>query len=266
MKHGAPGQATLVQVGQTWAAIARLEEGGMKDDTGLRSQLDNHLWSPARETSQPVEEVASRGLQLIRNYESRKAAQEQQLSATESDKARLAAESKANREAAVSAHNAQQAALKAKLMAAEAAAHACNPDLEAKTAAVAGYRSVVCPHIETVDVAALPLPPQSNNPVSMVAYTRALQALFLQKIESVFQEQEEAPQYHQELIEQAIGAAKEKQLWLLAAESVNLDVSANEVSTLHQQCLHNNVRNVSIMVMASPQAQNSLWSGRYTSA
>lgn len=60
----------------------------------------------------------------------------------------------------------------------------------------------------------------------MVAYAKALLRLFLQRTEGA-----KGPRYHQDLVEQAIGAAKEKQPWLLAAESVNLGISVHEVRT-----------------------------------
>lgn len=70
----------------------------------------------------------------------------------------------------------------------------------------------------------------------MVPYANALQALFLQRTEAVHDLQgAEAPRHQQDLVEQAIGAAKEKQLWLLAAKSVNLDTSADEMRTTHLQ-------------------------------
>lgn len=127
----------------------------MKDDIGLRNQLDNHLWewSSAREASQPVEDVASRGLQLIQNYASRKAAQEQQLADTESDKARLAVESEANLAAAFQARVNQVAALEAELIAERAAKRARTVDLKAKQAVIVSYRNVVKLHLLVVDEA-----------------------------------------------------------------------------------------------------------------
>jgi NADH dehydrogenase/NADH:ubiquinone oxidoreductase subunit G len=247
------------QVGQAWASIARLKQQGLEDDSRLRDELDNDLWSwsPQQERTKPVATTIADGLCLIEEYHTRmekkrhlqeqqqleherkKLLSSQQVAQVVADRkkeaklrgaeekvlhARLRAAQRAKKEAlaaekALAAHQAEQ---QARQLAAEQEKYAHNPDFFAKKAAIAAYRAIKNAHEFTIQIGSMPLLPGNNDAEAAVTYTKTLLAFF---------EQQSAanPHLDPDLIEQAIGDALMTQCMVSSGRASNFEISPAEV-------------------------------------